>query len=110
MSAHYFLRPKAVQDLDDQALYFAQQAGLEAGQRFLLAAHDTFSLLATQPKMGWRSHLRNPELTKLRVFRIAGFPDILVLYLPLAEGVDILRIVHGSRDLRALLLREGFLA
>jgi len=29
-----------------------------------------------------------------------------VLYLPLSSGVEIVRIVHGSRDLVAFLLRE----
>jgi len=49
VSAVYVLRPKADQDLDDQALYLATQAGPDVGQRFLLAAHETFALLAAQP-------------------------------------------------------------
>ena len=53
MSARYVVRPKADQDLDDQAYYLATQADPEVGHRFLLAAHETFSLLATQPEMGW---------------------------------------------------------
>lgn len=42
----------------------------------------------------------------LRVFRVTGFEDMLILYLPLAKGVNILRVVHGSRNFRALLRRE----
>ena len=49
MSAVYVLRPKADQDLDDQAYYLATQAGPELSHRFLLAAHETFVLLTTQP-------------------------------------------------------------
>jgi plasmid stabilization system protein ParE len=48
----YVVRPKADQDLEDQAFYFAIKANPELGHRFLLAAHETFSLLATQPHMG----------------------------------------------------------
>ena len=57
MSARYAIRPKADQDLDDQAHYFATHASPEVGHKFLLAAHETFSLLATQPEMGWHCRL-----------------------------------------------------
>ena len=32
---------------------------------------------------------------------------MLVLYLPKTNEVEIVRVVHGSRELDALLLREG---
>jgi hypothetical protein len=48
-----------------------------------------------------------PGLEALRVFRVTGFEDILIFYRPLSEGVENLRVVHGSRNLRALLRREG---
>jgi hypothetical protein len=58
--------------------------------------------------MGWHCRLRLAGLKKLRVFRVNGFETILVLYVPLRDGVEILRVVHGSRNLRAILRREGF--
>ena len=106
MNARYVLRPKADQDLDRQAYYLAVEAGPETGHRFLVAAHETFALLATQPLMGWRVRVRHPRLAALRTFRISGFEKMLVLYLPLSSGVEIVRIVHGSRDLVAFLRRE----
>ncbi|MGO9865956.1 MAG: type II toxin-antitoxin system RelE/ParE family toxin [Terriglobales bacterium] len=106
MNARYVLRPKADQDLRQQAYYLATEASPETGHRFLLAAHQTFALLATQPQMGWRVRVRHPRLESLRVFRVSGFEKILVLYLPLSPGVVIIRIVHGSRDLVAFLRRE----
>ena len=107
MRARYVVRPKADQDLDDQAYYLATQANPEVGHRFLLAAHETFSLLATQPEMGWDCRLKDPGVASLRVFRVSGFERMLVLYRPHPDGVEILRLVHGSRDLRAFLHREG---
>ena len=102
------VRPKADQDLDDQADYLATEAGPDVGHRFLVAAHETFALLATQPEMGWHFRLQDPGLESLRVFRVSGFERMLVLYHPRRDGVEILRVVHGSRNLRALLRREGF--
>jgi len=92
----YLVRPKADQDLEDQAYYYATEASPEVGHRFLVAAHDTFALLATQPAMGWHSKLRHPELKTLRVFRVSGFERMLILYRPLPDGVEILRLVHGA--------------
>jgi len=57
--------------------------------------------------MGWYPHLQIPELKSLRVFRVSGFEKMLMLYRPLSEGVEILRVIHGSRNLLALLRREG---
>jgi toxin ParE1/3/4 len=107
VTARYVIRPKADQDLDEQAYYFATQASPEVGHKFLLAAHETFSLLATQPEMGWHCRLKHPGLASLRAFRVSGFERLLVLYRPRPDGVEILRVVHGSRDLQALLRREG---
>lgn len=107
MSAAYVVRPKADHDLDEQAYYFATKAGPELGHRFLLAAHETFGLLATQPQMGWQAKLKNPILASLRVFRMPGFEKMLVLYHPSPHGIEILRVIHGSRNIAALLRREG---
>jgi plasmid stabilization system protein ParE len=57
--------------------------------------------------MGWHSRLRHPDLKALRVFHVSGFEKMLILYRPLPDGIEILRVVHGSRNLPALLRREG---
>jgi len=103
----YVVRPRADRDLDDQAFYYATAGSPDVGHRFLVAAHSTFALLASQPNMGWRSRLPHHELKSLRVFRVIGFEKILILYVSLLDGVDILRVVPGSRNLDALLRREG---
>jgi toxin ParE1/3/4 len=107
VSARYLVLPKADQDLEDQAFYLATEGSPTVGHRFLVSAHKTFSLLATQPRLGWCPHLNVPELKSLRLFRVSGFEKMLVLYRPLSDGVEILRVIHGSRNLLTLLRREG---
>ena len=107
MSASYTVRPKADHDLDDYADYLGREASLEVALRFLAAGHETFALLASQPNIGWPAHLQHPALKTLRVFRVTGFERMLILYRPLPNGVDILRVVHGSRNLQALFRRRG---
>jgi len=101
------VRPKASQDLDDQAFYYAREASPEVGHRFLVSAHDTFSLLSTQPEMGWNPKLRLPALRGLRVFRVTGFEKTLILYRPRENGVEILRVIHGSQNVHRLLRGRG---
>ena len=103
----YVLRPRADWDLEEQAYYYATVASPEIGHRFLAAAHETFALLATQPKMGWHCRLRRAGIEPLRVFRVKGFDRMLILYLPMIDGVEILGVDHGSRDLEGFLRREG---
>lgn len=57
--------------------------------------------------MGWNPKLRLPELRGLRLFRVTGFEKILILYRPLDQGVEILRVIHGSQNVRRLIRRQG---
>lgn len=107
MTAQYVVKPQADRDLDDYTEYLAEEASLDVALRFLDSAQSTFALLATRPKIGWRSRIKYPGLEELRVFRVSGFQEMLVIYRPLSRGVEVLRVVHGSRNLRALLRREG---
>jgi toxin ParE1/3/4 len=107
VNADYVIRPKADEDLDHQAFYLAEKATAEVGHRFLVAAHETFTLLASQPEMGWHPRLKHTDLASLRTFRISGFERMIVLYRPITSGVEILRVIHGSQDLIRLLRREG---
>ena len=112
MSTRYVLRPQADQDLDQQAYYLATEAGPETGHRFLVGLLAKPSPCSRpSPRRGWPLRLRNPRLASLRVFRISGFEKVLVLYLPVSSypvssGVEIVRVIHGSRDLVAFLRRE----
>lgn len=55
-----------------------------------------------------RPFIRKPELQGMRRFPVSGgFEKILLFYFPLQDGIDLARVVHGSRDL-AQILAEGF--
>lgn len=107
MSVRYVIRPRADEDLEEQAYYYAMRGSPETGHRFLVAAHETFLLLTTQPAMGWLARLQDPRLKTLRVFPVNGFKRTIILYRTAPDYIDILRVVHGSRNLQALLRRAG---
>jgi toxin ParE1/3/4 len=103
VKARYTLRPRARKDIEQQATYLSQEATPAIGHKFLLSAHETFVLLAAYPEMGWHFRLQHPRLTSLRAFRISRFEKMVVLYLPASTGVEIVRVIHGSRNLLALI-------
>lgn len=106
MKSRYLIRPRADQDLEEQAEYLAAQGGSELGDRFLLAAHDAFELLGEHPHIGWKFRVQIPAIGVVRAFSVPRFAKVLVLYRAIDNGVEILRVLHGSRNLHVLLLRE----
>jgi toxin ParE1/3/4 len=95
--------PAADRDLDDQAAYLATEASLETALRFYDAASATFGKIASAPGIGKRWQSANPRLTDLRVWRAEGFESRVIFYRPTADGIDIIRILHGARDIDSLL-------
>jgi toxin ParE1/3/4 len=86
-------RPRARFDLLAVYNYIAEHGGDARAERYLRRLNDTIDYLAQQPVMG----RARPELEP----RIRSFPceKHVIFYLPLEDGVDIVRIIHGAMDL-----------
>lgn len=103
-------REAAKRDLIAQWVWYAENAGIEVADRFLAATDSTLNLFSTQPEIGSPFFVRKPELQGIRRFPVSdGFDRLLLFYFPLKDGVDVVRLVHGSRELEQL-LAEGFSA
>ena len=103
MKRAILVRRAAERDLDEQAEYLATQGNLERALRFYRAAEVTFELLASRPWIGKVNQFRSRFLINVRTFPLKGFPKHLVFYLPIEHGVEIIRVLHGARDLEILL-------
>ena len=101
----FVVLPAADRDLDDHYDYIARDS-LDAAIRMQDAARATFAELAEMPRMGKHRPVRNPQLAGLRQWSIRGFPNHLIFYRETDEGVEILRVLHGARDLDRILERE----
>jgi toxin ParE1/3/4 len=89
------IRRLARADLDDQAEYL-MATGFETPMRFLEAVEETFALLAKRPFAGVRTeHLPNSGLVT-RFLPVNGFEKHLVFYRPLADGIDVLRVIREA--------------
>ena len=74
--------------------------------RFLDEAERTFRRLAAMPGMGTRYDPDHPALADLRYFPIARHKSDLVFYRPLADGIEVLRVLHGARDIAGILAED----
>ena len=97
-------RPQAVQDLVDIAAYLAEESGNdELGWRFLDAAEEALRHLVEMSGLGVARQHVDPDLAGVRMWRVAGFPNQLIFYRELESGIDVIRVLHGSRDIDAIL-------
>jgi toxin ParE1/3/4 len=103
MNQAYRVSPAANRDIDDQAEFLVQSAGLETALRFYESTERTFQELAQMPGIGEGLSSTRPPLQGLRVCTVAGFPNHLVFYRPTADGVEVVRILHGTRDIDRIL-------
>ena len=83
---------------DLQAVYRYLRASDETvAVRFLEAAYDAFEFIAENPLIG----RAQPEFdhADLRSWRVTGFRSYIIFYRPMADRVQIWRVLHGARDL-----------
>jgi plasmid stabilization system protein ParE len=90
MSLPVVVRPEAQQDLTDaEAWYERQRSGL--GQDFLAEVSVQFDDIAAQPQLyavAWKN---------VRACRLRRFPYV-VYYRAWDDRVEVLAVLHGSRD------------
>jgi toxin ParE1/3/4 len=90
--------PEAEVDLDDVWYYVAKQSGsIEIAERLVDSITDGFFLLSRHPCLG---RARDEDLRPgLRSFSVGKY---VIIYRVQDEDVIVLRVVHGSRNLKAL--------
>jgi toxin ParE1/3/4 len=99
---------RAYADLMDVADFLLQTKRPQSALRFSDAAQESFEPLAQTPTLGSPRPGYAPEIPELRQWRIKGFEDYLIFYRPLpqADGVEIVRVLHGKRNIPYLLEGE----
>jgi toxin ParE1/3/4 len=79
-------------DLDEIWFYIAGD-NPEVADKFIRAIVSRFPMLASMPEMG---RLRKELAPELRSFSVKNY---VVFYRVIENGVEIIRVLHGARDL-----------
>lgn len=90
----------AEEDLKQIWAYVAQ-SNPEAASRLIKQITRKFTVLRDYPQMGREQH---KLLVNLRSFTVKGY---IIFYQPFESGIEILRVMHGSRDVESIF--ESFL-
>jgi toxin ParE1/3/4 len=99
-------RRAARKDLVDIFRYLAQEGGLRVAERFLARVEATSARLSKRPGIGARFDHPHPALAELRCSPVSRFPKYIVFYRPIAGGIQIVRVLHGARDVAGILAEE----
>ena len=97
------IRMLAREDILRQYEWYLTQAGDEIAQRFLDAVEAAVNLLRRSPDIGSPRAFRNPRLAGLRSWPIPGFAAVRIYYIHAGEGLRVIPLLHGKRDVQSLL-------
>jgi antitoxin ParD1/3/4/toxin ParE1/3/4 len=102
MRSRYILAPEAVRDLVQLWRYLEKEVGRSTADRVESVIRSKFALLAEFPGTGhWRRDLTSAEV---RFFPVYSY---LIVYRPDTKPLQIVSILHGSRDVANILRARG---
>lgn len=102
MSARRIVRrPMAEDDAVEIAVQIAA-ANSRSAARFTKALRATEESLLAMPGMGSSTAFAHPLLVGMRFHLVRGFRKYLIFYIPRDDGIEVVRVLHGSRDLETL--------
>ena len=105
MKPRVVLRRQVPDDIESILVYLEQHSAA-AADRFVDAVFAAFDDLAAMPGKGSLKQYRSKRLEGVRSWWVPGFRNHVILYRPVADGIEVLAVTHGSRRIRALLLHR----
>ena len=87
--------PAALRDLDEIWDYIARD-NVAAADKSLRRIRERCELVAKQPLSG---HIRDELGENVRCFIVGKY---VVFYRPFDRGIEVIRVIHGSRDTQEL--------
>ena len=106
MRRHVTIRPRADQDIDEHLNFLAGESGIDTALRFFDAVQDACERLLKMPEMGAPREDLTSTLPLLRMWPISAFPKYLIFYQPVHSGIDVVRVIYGTRDIPTLFEEE----
>jgi toxin ParE1/3/4 len=105
MTLRIVQRTRARQDILDLIAYIADQ-NPAAAKRVYSAYERSLATLAATPDIGWPYASDNPKLSGMRAWHIGRYRTYLIFYQHNADTLDVIRVLHGVRDLASILQEE----
>ena len=94
--AKVLFTPLATEDLQQIWNYLEEVAGVKFANKFLIEIRDKCLMLTEFPELG---RFRHDFILNLRSF---PFKKYVIFYMPIDDGIDVLRIIHSSRNIEQI--------
>ena len=88
---------QSTRDIEEAFVYIAED-NLDKAVYFLVAVEESIETLAEHPFIGSNRHFQNTKLNNLRMWRVKGFEDYLIIYTVEEVTVKIIRLLNAKRD------------
>jgi toxin ParE1/3/4 len=95
------LMPRAREDIKQIAAYIGEH-NPQASMAFRQTLQHIYEVLLDLPEVGSVRNFRNPEMKGLRILPVPKFKSYLLFYRPTTERLEIVRVLHGARDIPSL--------
>jgi toxin ParE1/3/4 len=87
-------------DYEMQFAWYVLEAGATVAWQFENSLNSVIEILARQPLIGRRRNFIHPHLQGLRSIPLASpFGQLLIFYRVNDAGLEVVRLMHGARDL-----------
>jgi toxin ParE1/3/4 len=94
------IKPAAHNDMAEIWCYIAENSSVERADKQIDSIEAKLNLLAGSPKIG---RLRPELMESLRSFAAGRY---IIFYLPIRNGIEVVRVLHGTRDVDSLFANE----
>lgn len=105
MTVRIILHEEAGRDLLRLGRQIAR-VNVETARRFRQMTAETIRRLADKRGLGSPCELENPAVADLRYWPVKKFPNHLVIFRELPNGVEIIRFVHAAQNWKGMFEAE----
>lgn len=99
------LTPKADGDVDSCFLWIHKD-NPSAALKFIDAIEETCNTLSKMPSIGSRHYMDIPLVRGIRMIAVNNFKNHLLFFLEYETHIDVIRLLHGARDIPEALQSE----
>lgn len=92
----------ADRDFDDILAYYMRESAPHAVLSFADALEDAYAIIGRSPALGSTRYAEELDMPGLRSWALPRFPYV-IFYLEREAHIEVWRILHGRRDIPALL-------
>lgn len=95
-------REQATRDIDDAIAYYLKDHAEQAALGLVDALEDAYTLLGQHPALGTSRYAHELDIPGLRSLPLRRFPYV-IFYLEQEDHIDVWRVLHGRREIPALM-------